>query len=320
MNEPQIEAEPEWPEGAALRDALARGDTMLSRSGPILSHLLSDTDRSLFTDEIVARVRGMLADLATQLLRVQADATGTRAREEFVAQHSVGLAKAIASSPALVAHCHALSIEWLTTARLEEGVPLDPVLSPMMQALIGHEDTGIAGAAMAALAAQTRFTRAQRRIELPLAELSGDLFHDLLLHWHEYNHEEQSSALERAEVRLREGFDEAANRVALLSRVISGLGKDADEALHIENAGVALFLTALACRTGQSRDLTAFSLNDSQTARLALSLRAARMKVADIERQMLCIHPDADPPSELDQIGIREAAEMIGQSGKWIGV
>ncbi len=320
MNEPKTKVEQDWPEGVALRDALSRGDTMLARAGPILSHLLSDTDRSLFTDEIVARIRGMLTDLAKRLLRVQADATGSRAREEFMAQQLEGLTEALIASPALVAHCHALAIEWQAIARLEEASSIDPVLSPMLQELIGHEDPAIAGTAMAALAAQTRFARSQRRLELPFAELTGDLFHDLLLHWREYNHAELSSALERAEVRLREEYDEAGGRAALLSRVVSALGKDAQDALSIDYAGIALFLTALSARTGQSRDMAAFSLNEGQSARLALGLRAAGMKVPDVERQLLRIHPDAMPPAELDQIGTREAAQMIGQSGKWIGV
>lgn len=320
MNEPQIRAEQDWPEGVALRDALSRGDTMLARSGPILSHLLSDADRSLFTDEIVARIRGMLTDLAKRLLRVQADATGSRARDEFVAQQLGGLTQALVASPALVSHCHALAIEWLAIARLEETASLDPVLSPMLQDLIGHDDPAIASTAMATIAAQTRFTRAQRRLELPLAELTGDLFHDLLLSWREYNHAELSSALERAEVRLREGYDEAGGRTALLSRMVSALGKDAQDALFLDRAGIPLFVTALSARTGQSRDLAAFALNEGQSARLALGLRAAGMKVPDVERQLLRIHPDSIPPAELDQIGTREAAQMIGQSGKWIGV
>ena len=42
----------------SLRDALARGNAALARIGPILTHLLATPDHSLFSDEIVARIRG----------------------------------------------------------------------------------------------------------------------------------------------------------------------------------------------------------------------------------------------------------------------
>ena len=48
-------ADPHWPEGEGLRRALAQGDKALGRIGPILGHLLSTRDQSLFSDELVAR-------------------------------------------------------------------------------------------------------------------------------------------------------------------------------------------------------------------------------------------------------------------------
>ena len=43
-----------------LRAELAQGDAMLSTAAPILRHLLVNDDLALFSDEVVARVRGML--------------------------------------------------------------------------------------------------------------------------------------------------------------------------------------------------------------------------------------------------------------------
>ena len=112
-------ADPQWPEGEALRLALAQGDQALGRIGPILGHLLSTRDQSLFSDELVARIRAMLTHLAWQILRIQAEATGVKGREEFAAAHGEALSEQLFDTPALVAHCHALALEWQLIARLE---------------------------------------------------------------------------------------------------------------------------------------------------------------------------------------------------------
>ena len=307
-------AETAWPEGDALRLALARGDRALDRIGPILGHLLSARDQSLFSDAIVARVRGMLINLARQVLRVQAEATGQKGREQFADEHGEALAENFFSSPLLVAHCHALALEWRLASGLEEEGALDPVLSPLMQTLIGHEDTQIASAAMAALAAQARFAQAQRRMEMPIAELPGDLLHEALLAWGVFNRNERSDALTRAESKLRAEFDEGAGRLSLLDRLVTTLGSGANAALAIDHGGVALFLSALALRSGQSRDIVALATNEQQAARLALSLRAAGLKPQEVEAQLLRIHPHDLPPQGLDQIGTREAAHLLAQS------
>ena len=43
-----------------LRDDLAQGDAVIRTLAPILRHVLTNDDYSLFSDEIVARVRGFL--------------------------------------------------------------------------------------------------------------------------------------------------------------------------------------------------------------------------------------------------------------------
>lgn len=312
-------ADPQWPEGEALRVALAQGDQALGRIGPILGHLLSTRDQSLFSDELVARIRSMLTHLAWQVLRIQAEATGVKGREEFAAEHGEPLSEMLFASPPLVAHCHALALEWQLSSRNEADFGLDPVISPLLQSLIGHEDAAIASAAMASLAAQARFAQTQRRMGLPLSELPGDLFHALLLAWRAYNGEDASDALIRAEGRLRADYDEGAGRLSLLERVVTLVGKDATNALVFDQAGVALFLSALALRTGQPRDLVAVSLHESQVARFALGLRAAGLKPQDIEAQILRLHPDRDPPSGLADIGTREALNLLARSAGWSG-
>lgn len=312
-------ADPHWPEGEGLRRALAQGDKALGRIGPILGHLLSTRDQSLFSDELVARIRSMLTHLAWQVLRVQAEATGVKGREEFAAEHGEALSETLFASLPLVAHCHALALEWQLSARMEGEFGLDPVISPLLQSLIGHDDAGIASGAMASLAAQARFAQTQRRMGLPLSELPGDLFHALLLAWRAYTGDDLSDALVRAEGRLRAEYDEAAGRLSLLERVATLVGKDATNALIFDQAGIGLFLSALALRTGQPRDIVAVSTHESQVARLALGLRAAGLKPQDVEAQILRLHPDRDPPSGLADIGTREALNLLARSAGWPG-
>lgn len=300
---------------AALRDELSRGNAMLARVAPILAHLLATPDHSLFSDELVARIRGMCHDMAWQILRAQAEATGEKGRDAFADRHGEDLAEQFFSSPAILSHCHALALEWQLSTRMEQQYGIDPVLSPLLQDQIASSDSSQASAAMAALATQARFAQSQRRMELPLAELPGDLFHELLLGWRAYNGQRRSDAMIRAEAKLRNGYDESANRLALLARLVSGMGEGARAALDIGHAGVALFLSALSARSGQSRCKAVLSTNEKQVLRLALGLRASGLERADIESQVLRLHPQADPPRAIGEVSPSDAAQLLAESG-----
>ena len=300
---------------AILRDELARGNAMLLRVAPILSHLLATPDHSLFSDELVARVRGMCHDMAWQILRAQAEATGEKGRDAFADRHGEDLAEHFFSSPALLSHCHALALEWQLSSRMEQQYGFDPVLSPLLQDLIASPDASQSSAAMASLAAQARFAQAQRRMELPLAELPGDLFHEMLLAWRSFNGHRRSDAMIRAEAKLRNSYDESTNRLALLARLISGLGEAAVTALDLSNAGVALFLSALAACSGQSRSMATLATSERQVVRLALALRAAGLSRELLEAQVLRLHPQADPQPAITQMSQAEAAQLIAEAG-----
>lgn len=300
---------------AALRDELARGNAMLARVAPILSHLLATPDHSLFSDELVARIRGMCNDMAWQILRAQAEATGEKGRDAFADRNGEALAEYFFASPAILSHCHALAIEWQLSARLEQQYGLDPVLAPLLQELIASADSSQASAAMAALAAQARFAQAQRRMELPLAELPGDLFHEMLLAWRAFNGQRRSDAMVRAEAKLRNGYDESANRLALMARLVSGMGEDSVAALDVAFSGVALFLTALSARSGQSRAMAVLSTNENQISRLALGLRAAGLDRGVLEAQVLRLHPQAEPSRDVAELTPAEAAQLLSDSG-----
>ena len=317
MDRPFAMDERETPSGDGLRHALLQGDAMLAGIEPILAHLLSAPDHSLFSDEIVARVRGMLADLARQVLREQAEATGEKGRDAFAERHGEPLAEHFQASRALLSHCHALAIEWQLTERLEAQMGLDPVLSPLMQRLVAASESSVSSTAMAALAAQARFAQAQRRMELPLGELPGDLLHQMLLAWRRYCGETRSDAVQRAETKLRQSYDESKGRLSLFARLVGG--QEGASALVLEEAGAGLFFTALAARSGQDRELAVLSSHGRQTVRLALGLRAAGLEPRRIDEVLLHIHPGAAPVAGLDAIDPDRARGMLLDAAHRIG-
>lgn len=300
----------EAPVEAILRDELAHGDVVLGTIGPVLGHLLANHDHSLFSDEIVSRVRGMVAHIVRQVSAAHADTV------ETAAATSDELAERLLANERLVSHCHALALEWQLTSRLEGRSAIDPVLSPLLQALIASDHAPTAGAAMAALASQARFVQAQRRMELPLTELPADLFQQVVLTWVDSIDDAAKASAAPTIDRLRTLFDESASRLGLLSRLIAGMGPGARAALSVSHAGVAIFLSALATMANVERDLAIVSTNDRQLARLALMLRAAGQKPREVEEQFLTIHPDIALPEGFDDLRADRASAMLAASGR----
>ena len=68
MNEALMDPQHTMRAGDALRQELARGDMALAGVAPVLSHLLSSPGQALVSEDVLARMRGMLGDLARQLL------------------------------------------------------------------------------------------------------------------------------------------------------------------------------------------------------------------------------------------------------------
>ncbi|WEK46945.1 MAG: hypothetical protein P0Y56_01270 [Candidatus Andeanibacterium colombiense] len=294
-----------------LRLDLAESDAVIGSLGPILRHLLASESHSLFSDETIARVRGITEDIARQLLHAQAAAAGTAMPEDFAAACLDPLADALLGNAALLSHLHALALEWQLAERLHARNGLDPVLSPMLQALIASSDARTAAAAMTALAAQARFVQSLRRMELALTELPGDLLHIALVTLRTLASEADGASAQAATAALRAGFDEARSRLGLLSRLVTGMGGGAIAALSVEHAGVAIFLTAISIGSGQDRDLAILSTNDRQLARLALALRAAGLKPAAVEEQFAYLHPDVALPAGFGQVRADRAAALL---------
>jgi len=89
--------------------------------------------------------------------------------------------------------------------------------------------------------------------------------------------------------------DEWHGRLALLHRVVAGLGDDMAMALRVDDAGVSLFFTALAIASGHPRESVVLASGEDDPIRLALLLRAAGISRDEAALQLLALRPDADP-------------------------
>lgn len=306
---------------AVLRDDLVRSDAVLATVAPVLRHLVASDDQSVFAEDVIARVRGMVGDLSRQLLSAL-EGLDEDGRRRLPAERIDRLSAILAGSPALLGHVHALALEGQLGERLQARLALDPVLSPMLQALIASPDEATAALAMKVLAAQSRFVQAQRRMTLPLTELPGDLLHGCLLALgamaEEEGEVEGGGTGERAaaaESAIRAGYDEGATRLGLIARLVSGMGGGAVAALSVTHAGPAIFLTAMALASGQDRDRAVIATNESQLARLALALRAAGLKPQAVEEQFLALHPEVALPEGFERLGADRAAALLAVSG-----
>ncbi|WP_374405521.1 hypothetical protein [Pelagerythrobacter sp.] len=304
------------PIEAVLADDLARGDVVLGTIGPMMGILLASHDHALFSDEIVARVRSMVASIARQLLVAEAAAAGEEDAYAFAAERGDALAGAMAESLPLLGHCHALALEHRLATDLERRTSIDPVLSPLLQSLIASSDAETARVAMALLAAQARFVQRQRRMELTLEELPHELFDFAVDCWRTHSGGDTNNAVAQAEQRVRDAYDTHERRASLLERAAGATGDAMQPAMSLAHAGVALFLTAIALIGKQDRDLVAVSTNESQLGRLSLAMRAAGLKPADIAEQFALIHPHTSLPDTFDTLRSDRAGEILAASGR----
>lgn len=304
-----------------LREDLAAGDVQIGTYAPILRHLLANDEHSVFSDEIIARVRGMTADMARQLLDEVAIAADADDERDHQPEAVVALVSGFVANADLLSHCHALAIEWHLAERLQNRLGLDPVLSPLLQALIASSENATATHAMALLASQARFAQAQRRMQLPLTELPGDLLHATFVALRTYGagNDGLQALCAKAESAIRARFDEGRSRLGLIARLITAMGGGATAALSLGHAGAAMFLSALSLASGQDRDLTILATSEGQYARLALALRAAGLKPQAIEEQFMTLYPDMTLPQHFDQLGADRAAALLAGAHPYPG-
>ncbi|MFM7402898.1 MAG: hypothetical protein ACKO1N_02140 [Erythrobacter sp.] len=291
---------------AILKAGLARETRALASVVPVLRHFLGSDAHGLLSEAVLARVQGMILDLAAQLLAAQAGYDpATRAPTSDPAAID-RLAEALLADDTLLAFCHALAAEGLIAERLHQRHALDPVLSPLLQELIAAEDTGVASLAMSTLAAQSRFVQAQRRMELPLGELPAELFHALVA---------RIGAGSAGMARLQTDYDEATSRLGLLARLVTAMRRGALAALGLDHAGMALFASAIASATRRPRAAAVLACYEGQGTHLALMLRAAGLAPAAIERELLLIEPAARLPRLLADCSAEQALALLAAGG-----
>jgi hypothetical protein len=321
MIETIVQADPAVTAESVLRDELVQGDALIATITPILCHLLANDEHSVFSDEIIARVRGMMEHVARQLLDAQIAVAGRSEDRDHSRAAIEVLKQQFLADPAFLAHVHALAMEWQLTERLHARLALDPVLSPLLQALIASTEATVAANAMALLAAQARFVQAQRRMQLPLTELPGDLLHTALIGLRGQVREGEEAQFHAAEAErsIRAGYDEGRSRLGLIARIVTGMGGGAGAALSVTHAGAAIFASALAMASRQTRDMAVLATNEGQMARLALALRASGLKPEAIEEQFVSLHPDVALPEGFDQLGPDRAAALLAHSATYPG-
>ena len=300
-----------------LRAELIHGEAVAGNTVAILRHLLVNQGNSVFSEEIIARVRGMLADLAMQFLDECAPAAGDGDRADHPQHEIDALVEALVAEDAVVAHLHGLAVEAQLGGQLQARHAFDPVVSPMVNAQIASSDADASALAMNFLAAQARFVQAQRRMTLALGELPAGRIAEALMAMGMLMG--NGDAVMTASAAVRERYDEARTRLGLAARLITRLGGDARIALDVSHAGVALFLTALAIGSGQERDVTALSTSEAQVARLALTLRAAGMKPEGVAEQFVTLHPDIALPDGFGRLDADRAAAILAMAGGFGG-
>lgn len=299
---------------ALMRQELGLGDQALASVAPVLAHLLTSAGHVLISEDIVARIRGMLSDLAEQLLRAETAALGKQAEKDPIEERLDRLAARLAESGIVLGYCYAVAVEGILTEELEQRAGIDQVLPPLMQELIASDDEATADLAMAAMAAQARFVQTQRRMGLPLPEVPAELFHELVKLWSQFARDVDPATRSQVEALLRASHDESASRHGLLTRLVSRLNAGARAAMAVEHGGFALFVTALASLARQPRELAVLSCHPRQQARLALGLRAAGLKLEEIAQQLLLLQPESCLPEGFAEIGTDQARALLDGS------
>ncbi len=294
---------------AILKDALAKGDRALSGVTPVLTHLLANTGDSLVSDAIVARIRGMLSDISAQLV------LAARTEDDPVAEQSLDrFAEELHEDSAVLSHCYALAVEGYLGERFEQRAKIDQVLTPLLQELIASDQPAVGELAMECMAAQSRFVQSQRRMQLPLGELPAELFFAILRRWENHCRRFELAIEEASYQSLRQRYDEGTSRMGQFARLVSAMRGGIHAALDLKHAGLALFASAVSAATRQPRELAVLACHERQTARLALTLRAANLDADAIEKQILLVESAERLPSGLETISPQRASALLGHA------
>lgn len=311
-----------------LQEELARGNRARRSLAPVFAHFLECDGPTLFSDAIIASLRGALDHIIRQLLTQTTNETAgalpqtagpqtagyQTAGPQTAGPQAAGyqaLSNRLASDAVVIDHLYASALEGLIARSLEERSAIDPVLSPLLQELIASENPSIAELAMSVLAAQSRFCLNQRRMELPIGELPHEVFARVLEHLEAVVGQSNVSSEPDAIATLKSAYDEGANRVGLLARLASAMSGGAVAGLNLEHAGLALFASSCAALLFLERENAVFACHEGQSVRLALMLKAAGLSEASAARQIVVLGGTKPIPSVLSEMSQADALNVL---------
>lgn len=274
----------------AVRELLTAGEQARLELPQQLRHRIAFADPSLFNDEVIARSRGLLVHLTEQL-------AGGRLPDVCTSSFLEGrddILHALLAEPRLLSFCHALSFEYQLTRHLAETADLDPLLPPLMQVLIASPDAATSHLAATCLAAQTQHLRSMERMQLPLRQLPADLLHITLNIARKRL--KNSIVAEAVEQAVRSTYDEGLTRQSRFSRLTTAPDFPNKRGWHLDKAGVPLFLTVLAMRSGTDFADAALLMSKGQMVRLALSLKSLGCPFKALQRNLFLLHDEEALP------------------------
>ena len=145
-----------------LQKQLAGEDFVISATSPILQHLLVNRDEALFSDEVIARVRGITANIAFQLLVARAVEAGESDPAVAAISGQDAVARSLIEDEVFVAYIHALTLEAKLAESIRQRSGVDHVLSLLIQHLTASPDEKTVALAIRTIAAQARFIQQMR--------------------------------------------------------------------------------------------------------------------------------------------------------------
>lgn len=288
---------------ASLRADLAGDDRALSGVVPVLSHILTNRGEPMVSDDIIARMRGLIASAAEQLLASE--------EQQASAEELDTLNIALASNGSIVTHYYALAYEGAVSEDLAKRVGLDPVISPLIRELMGSKDKSVAEIATKLMASQARFIEGQKRLQSSIFELPPEIFEEMLATCKAWAKQQIRPMQVRSTAGIKSSYDEASTRLGLLAHLIAMLGASGQLVCEIETAGFAIFCSAVSGQTRQPRELIVLSCQSHQSLRLALALKACGISTESIIRQFECVGNDVAFPDGFDTWDEQSATALL---------
>ena len=167
---------------------------------------------------------------------------------------------------------------------------------------------------MAAMSAQARFMQSQRRMHLPLNDLTADLFHETLQIWSKFARKSGPEVQFSTEAKLRHDYDESVSRPGLLTRLVTSMNAGVQACFSLDHAGIALFASGIGSRTRQPREVIVLACHEQQMARLALTLLTAGLKQDQLAQQLVLLHGEVALPERFAELDRDRAGDLLAST------